>query len=79
MPLVQTRILQHSHVLEDKFYREGLANFNAEDFEEAGYTKAIRDNIEEVSYDETTHVSFLTTALKGMHRRYLHCKRLIIN
>jgi hypothetical protein len=49
--------------LEDKFYREGLANFTLSDFQSAGYDEAFYNNIKEVSYDETTHVSFLTTAL----------------
>jgi Ferritin-like domain len=51
--------------LEDKFYREGLANFTEADFNKAGYSSKFYNNIKEVSYDETTHVSFLTSALKG--------------
>jgi hypothetical protein len=51
--------------LEDKFYREGLANFTLADFEAAGYDAEFYNNIKEVSYDETTHVSFLTSALAG--------------
>ncbi|KAF2014290.1 hypothetical protein BU24DRAFT_481727 [Aaosphaeria arxii CBS 175.79] len=53
--------------LEDKFYREGLANFTLKHFEEAGFNETFYNNIKEVSYDETTHVSFLTTALKGLN------------
>jgi hypothetical protein len=49
--------------LEDKFYREGLANFSVSDFKAAGYDETFYNNIKEVSADETTHVSFLTTAL----------------
>ncbi|KAF2449136.1 hypothetical protein P171DRAFT_506620 [Karstenula rhodostoma CBS 690.94] len=49
--------------LEDKFYREGLANFTLEDFKKAGYNDVLYKNLKEVSYDETTHVSFLTQAL----------------
>lgn len=51
--------------LEDKFYREGLANFTWADFKKAGYSETFYKNIKEVSYDETTHVSFLTSALKA--------------
>ncbi|KAF2788563.1 hypothetical protein K505DRAFT_366377 [Melanomma pulvis-pyrius CBS 109.77] len=53
--------------LEDKFYREGLANFTLKHFEEAGFNETFYNNLKEVSYDETTHVSFLTTALKGVN------------
>lgn len=49
--------------LEDKFYRDGLANFTQEDFVNAGFADPFYDNLMEVSSDETTHVSFLTTAL----------------
>ena len=51
--------------LEDKFYREGLAQFSVQDFVNAGYDETLYENIKEVSSDETTHVSFLTAALKG--------------
>jgi hypothetical protein len=51
--------------LEDTFYREGLANFSQADFASAGYKSTFYNNIKEVSSDETTHVSFLTTALKA--------------
>ena len=53
---------QEEH-LEDKFYREGLATFSASDFTTAGFDASIRTNIQQVSSDETTHVSFLTAAL----------------
>ncbi|KAF2814756.1 uncharacterized protein BDZ99DRAFT_434565 [Mytilinidion resinicola] len=49
--------------LEDKFYREGLANFTQQQFADAGYDATFYKNLKEVSYDETTHVSFLTGAL----------------
>ncbi|PBP22149.1 hypothetical protein BUE80_DR006963 [Diplocarpon rosae] len=49
--------------LEDKFYREGLANYTQEDFIQAGFTDPFYANLKEISYDETTHVSFLSTAL----------------
>lgn len=49
--------------LEDKFYREGLANFTQADFAAEGFDATVYDNLKEVSSDETTHVSFLTAAL----------------
>ena len=51
--------------LEDKFYREGLANFTQEQFAAAGFDATFYANLKVVSSDETTHVSFLTTALTG--------------
>ena len=50
--------------LEDKFYREGLANYTEADFANAGFDATFYANLKEISYDETTHVSFLTSALK---------------
>lgn len=52
--------------LEDKFYREGLANFTQAQFADAGFNAQFYKNLKEISYDETTHVSFLTGALQGM-------------
>lgn len=52
--------------LEDKFYREGLANFTKEQFASAGFDSSFYGNLQKVSSDETAHVNFLTTALKGM-------------
>jgi hypothetical protein len=49
--------------LEDKFYREGLTNYTQAEFIAAGFADTFYDNLKEISYDETTHVSFLTTAL----------------
>ena len=49
--------------LEDTFYRQGLANFTADDFASAGFDATFYANLKEVSVDETTHVSFLTAAL----------------
>src|ERR1700760_450154 len=54
--------------LEDKFYREGLANFTQAQFADAGYGATFYENLKEISYDETTHVNFLTSALKGLSR-----------
>ncbi|KAF1977317.1 hypothetical protein BU23DRAFT_453043 [Bimuria novae-zelandiae CBS 107.79] len=49
--------------LENRFYHECLTNFNIEDFKAAGYQESFYQNLKEVSYDETTHVSFLTQAI----------------
>lgn len=49
--------------MEDKFYREGLANFTQEDFAAAGFDASFYSNLKTISSDETTHVSFLTQAL----------------
>lgn len=49
--------------LEDTFYREALSKFSEGDFTKAGYSKTFYENLKEISYDEKTHVSFLTTAL----------------
>ncbi|KUJ23325.1 Ferritin/ribonucleotide reductase-like protein [Mollisia scopiformis] len=49
--------------LEDKFYREGLANYTQAEFIAAGFADPFYDNLKEISFDETTHVSFLSTAL----------------
>lgn len=51
--------------VEDKFYREGLSNFTLKHFEEAGLNETFYNNLKEVSYDETTHVSFLTQAISS--------------
>ena len=52
--------------LEDKFYREGLANYTSADFAAAGFDATFYSNLQRVSYDEMTHVSFLTAGLTGM-------------
>lgn len=51
--------------LEDVFYRQGLANFTQAQFAAAGFGASFYANLKEISKDETTHVSFLTTALKA--------------
>jgi hypothetical protein len=48
--------------LEDKFYREGLANYTQADYIKAAFADPFYDNLKEISCDETTHVSFLNTA-----------------
>ena len=49
--------------LEDTFYRQGLANFTADQFAAAGFDATFYTNLKQVSTDETTHVAFLTAAL----------------
>ena len=49
--------------LEDKFYRDGLANYTADQFAAAGFDSTFYYNLKEISADETTHVAFLTAAL----------------
>jgi hypothetical protein len=49
--------------LEDKFCREGLANYTQADFIKVGFLDPFYANLQEISSDETTHVNFLTSAL----------------
>lgn len=49
--------------LESKFYRDGLANYTQADFVNAGFADPFYTNLKEISFDEDTHVSFLTKAL----------------
>ncbi|KAK5690716.1 hypothetical protein LTR17_025864 [Elasticomyces elasticus] len=51
--------------LEDKFYREGLANFSQSAFADAGFDATFYQNIQAISAHETGHVQFLTAALQG--------------
>jgi hypothetical protein len=51
--------------LEDTFYRQGLANFTMQHFNEAGFDNETYMRIQNVSMDEQTHVKFLTGALKA--------------
>lgn len=65
-PVTDADILNYALTLEhleDKFYREGLANFTAADFKSAGFDAKVYENIKIVSQDEQTHVAFLTGAL----------------
>jgi hypothetical protein len=65
--------------LEDKFYRDGLMNFTQAQFAAAGFDATFYRNLKEISYDETTHVSFLTGALQGEFRvRASSCSLLLI-
>lgn len=51
--------------LERAFYREGLKNFTKKDFTTAGFEDPFYANLQEIYYDEQTHVSFLDGALKA--------------
>ncbi|KAK0343751.1 hypothetical protein LTR91_018146 [Friedmanniomyces endolithicus] len=51
--------------LEDKFYREGLANFSQSAFAAAGYDSTFYQNVQTISTHETGHVAFLTAALNA--------------
>ncbi|KAK1916349.1 hypothetical protein P3342_004168 [Pyrenophora teres f. teres] len=51
--------------LEDTFYREGLKKFSAKDFVAAKFTEETYSRIQTISKDESTHVEFLTGALKA--------------
>ncbi|KAH8792073.1 hypothetical protein BGZ57DRAFT_991686 [Hyaloscypha finlandica] len=41
--------------LEDKFYREGLANYTQADYINVAFADPFHDNLKEISCDETTH------------------------
>jgi hypothetical protein len=51
--------------LEDTFYREALGKFSEQEFASAGYDSTFYSNLQKVGQDESDHVAFLTTALKG--------------
>ena len=51
--------------LEDTFYRQGLQNYTADQFAADGFDATFYRNLMEVSADEQTHVSFLTSALSA--------------
>lgn len=53
--------------LEDKFYRQGLANFTQAQFAAAGFGAKFYNNLKEISKDETVHVNFLTAALSSVN------------
>ena len=64
--------------LEAAFYAQGIQNFTADDFSKAGFNGPnFYKNLKEVAKDEATHVSFLTTALKGEYNHdRAHCSML---
>ena len=49
--------------IELEFYRQGLSNFTAEDFANAGYAPSIRQRYEQHVINEKTHVATLSAAL----------------
>ena len=49
--------------LERKFYCEALSKFSHEDFKKAGFADPFYANLQEIYFDEKTHVSFLSEAL----------------
>ena len=51
--------------LERKFYQEALANYTQADFVAAGFADPFYTNLKEIYFDEQTHVSFLSGALKA--------------
>jgi len=55
-------ILEH---LENTFYSQGLANYSAQAFQQAGYQAGVRTNIETIAADEAAHVALLTGALSA--------------
>jgi len=52
--------------LEDTFYRQALEKFTEKDFVKAGVNPNFYYNLMEISKDEATHVSFLTSALQSV-------------
>jgi hypothetical protein len=52
--------------LEDTFYRQALSKYSEKDFADAGYDSEFYQNVKRISSDESEHVSFLTSALKGI-------------
>lgn len=51
--------------LENNFYKQGLANFTQAQFAAAGFNATFYKNLQTIAMDESTHVSFLTSALKA--------------
>ena len=52
--------------LEDKFYRDALSAYTQAQFATAGFDSTFYNNLKTISADETTHVAFLTGALKSI-------------
>lgn len=49
--------------LERKFYQDGLANYSQAEFVAAGFEDPFYKNLQEIYFDEQTHVSALSAAL----------------
>jgi hypothetical protein len=49
--------------LEDAFYSQGLANYSAQDFQNAGYNSSVRGRYEQIAFNEHTHVLTLEKTL----------------
>lgn len=52
--------------LENAFYRDGLAEFDAAAFEEAGFVEEVRGNIEDIGAHEQAHVDALTGVVSDL-------------
>lgn len=51
--------------LENAFYRDGLEEFDADAFEEAGFDPAVRENLELIGKHEQDHVDAITAAIEA--------------
>ena len=51
--------------LEATFYREAVAKFSVADYAAAGFQSSVRDWVAMIAKDESDHVDFLTSAIKG--------------
>ncbi|KAH9944917.1 ferritin-like domain-containing protein [Amylocystis lapponica] len=49
--------------VENTFYKQGLAQFDAQAFEDAGFEPWVRGRFEQISSHEATHIAFLRAAL----------------
>ena len=50
--------------LERKFYMDALANYTQAEFVAAGFEDPFYENLQEIYFDEQTHVNFLSGALE---------------
>jgi len=55
--------------LESKFYREVIGKFSEAAFVGAGFPDPFYKNLKEISFDETTHVEYLTAALTKLGQK----------
>ncbi|KAI0326830.1 hypothetical protein GY45DRAFT_56731 [Cubamyces sp. BRFM 1775] len=65
-PITDTDILQFALTLEhleNAYYTGGLAKFDADAFEKAGFAPWVHGRFEQIAAHEAAHVSFLTNAL----------------